>query len=134
MTIAPLVAVGTYSAAPAYASFIGIKCLGLLGTVTGGVTLQNCTGHTGMFSKSFSATVLADGGKITWVNGKATTIKVTAKNGTKTCPDGLPDIITSGTTTADTTKSAPVGGKVTIQWCLTEQTINQVQGTIPRIG
>lgn len=138
MAVAPLVAVGTFAASPASAAtkFVGIKCLEISGTLTTNVTLNVCNGHTGTSSKPFSASVLLAGGTITWSNGKTTTINATASEGGKTggCLSGSVEMTTSGTTTADTTGSAPVGGKVKMQWCLTEQTVTQASGTADKIG
>jgi hypothetical protein len=137
VAVAPLIAVGTYSVSPASASgFIGIKCFALTGTLTSNVTLAGCNGHTGTASMAFSPTILLAGGTITWSNNKTTTINVTVSSGAKAggCPNSETAFTSKGTTTADTTGSAPVGGKVKIQWCLNEQTITTAQGTLAKIG
>jgi hypothetical protein len=139
MATAPLGAVATIStvsASPASASFIGIKCQSLLGTLTTSVTFFVCMGNTGGSSKPFSPTLLATGGTITWANGDTTTVSVTVSSGGKAggCPNSETEFTSKGMSSADTTGSAPVGGKVKIQWCLSEQTITIAQGTAVKVG
>jgi hypothetical protein len=129
-----LVAVGALvgSAALATVSFVGsasatvtgIKCGKLTGTITGNVTLSKYSGNTGGASQPMPATSLASGGTIKWVNGKTTTITLSASNNetdpgeTQQCAAGSSEYEAKGKVTADTTGSAVVGGKVKAEACL----------------
>jgi len=96
----------------------GIICSKLTGNIATTVTLSTCTGNTGGKSKAIKSTALASGGKITWVNGKTTTVKLTVKQGPGgKCPATAKEYIATGKVTADTTKSAKVGGPATAKVC-----------------
>ena len=103
----------TYGAAP------GIACKSLTGSITGNVTLAKCTGNTGKASNPLPATALASGGTITWKNSKTTTVKLTVAQGDASkCAVGSSEYDATGKTTADTTGSAKVGGKVKASVCV----------------
>jgi hypothetical protein len=105
-------------AGPASAATLSIKCSSLKGNIGTTVTASKCSGNTGKASKAIKATLLASGGKITWVNGKTTTVKLTVKAGGTACPAGSSEYVATGTVTADTTGSATVGGKVKGSACV----------------
>ncbi len=104
------------------ASAVGpqIKCSAVKGNLDTTVKLTHCNGNTGGASMPFMAESYASGGVFTWVNGKTTTISLTSvTSGPQgTCPAGTTEFSASGTVTADTTGSAPVGGKFKASVCL----------------
>jgi hypothetical protein len=101
------------------AATTGIVCSKMSGTITSTVTLAKCTGNTGTKSKPIKSTSLASGGTIKWVNGKTTTVKLSVKQGPGgACPATSKEYIASGKVTADTTKSAKVGGPATAKVCV----------------
>ena len=122
------------SASPA--TFVGIKCKSMVGNIATTVTMKKCNGNTGGASKAMAATSLASGGTIQWVNGKSTTVKLTVAQGNSAlCPSGSTEYNATGKTTADTTGSAPVGGKVKAQVCVSGTgAITLVPGTVAKIG
>jgi hypothetical protein len=78
------------------------------------------------------ATALAQGGKIVWKNGKSTTVKLTVTQNpdASACAPGDSRYDAKGKTTADTTGSAIVGGKVKASVCVTSTgAISLVPGT-----
>jgi len=118
-------------AAPTSAAAPGIACKSMTGTITGTVTLKKCTGNTGKASKPLPSASLVSGGTITWKNNKTTTVtlKVTQGPGTK-CATGSTEYDAKGKTTADTTGSAKVGGKVAAKVCASAGgSISLVPGT-----
>ena len=97
----------------------GIACKRLVGTVTGNVTLKRCTGNTGGASQPMPATSLASGGTIKWVNSKTTTVKLTVTAGDNSlCAAGSSEYDAKGRTTADTTGSVIIGGRVKAKVCV----------------
>jgi hypothetical protein len=86
-----------------------IKCSKLTGNIANTVTLSGCKGNTGGASKPIPSTQLATGGKVTWVNGKTTTVTLTVKQKGTACPVGSSEYQAKGKVTADTTGSATVG-------------------------
>lgn len=106
-------------AGPSSAAVTGIACSSMTGNIAKTVTLKKCTGNTGGASKALPAAALASGGKVTWKNGKSTTVTLTVKNGPGTkCAVGDTEYDASGKVTADTTGSAKVGGKVLAKVCV----------------
>lgn len=96
-----------------------IKCTGLSGNITGTVTLSGCNGNTGGGSQPLTATSLATGGTITWLNGKTTTIASPSLSTGTACPAGTPtDEIAKAKVTADTTHSVTVGSNAKIEVCI----------------
>lgn len=55
-----------------------ITCKKVTGNASSTITLSKCNGNTGGASLPISATFLASGGNITWINGKNTVIGVPA--------------------------------------------------------
>lgn len=116
---APVAVVGSPVNAAASA-FQGITCKGF--TANGATTGQftRCNGNTGGYSMPFPTnTTMFHGGPITWANGLTTTLSrmhpgFTARG---LCPAGLNEGEFKGVTVADTTGSAPVGGRVRIWYC-----------------
>ena len=119
------------SAGGASAAGLKIKCTSMTGNISGTITLTGCTpGATGGSSIPMpAATLLATGGSINWVNGKNTTVTL-ASSTTETdtdkaggsCPRGTTEYETKGRVTADTTGSAPVGGKASSEACVNATT------------
>lgn len=105
-------------AGPASAVLPSIKCAALTGNITTTVKLSKCTGNTGKASKPIPATQLTTGGKITWVNGKTTTVTLSVKQQGTACPAGSTEYQATGKVTADTTGSAAVGGKAKANACV----------------
>jgi hypothetical protein len=108
----------------AHAAGLKIKCTALTGTITGNITLSGCNGNTGGSSLPMPATSLATGGTITWVNTQTTTVTLTSST-TETdptealkCPKKSTEYEAKGSVTADTTGSAPVGGKASGEACV----------------
>ena len=97
----------------------GIACKRLAGTATGTVTLKRCTGNTGGASQPLPAASLVSGGTITWVNSKTTTVKLTVTAGNNAlCAAGSSEYDARGKTTADTTGSVIIGGRVKAHVCV----------------
>ena len=121
------------TATPASALPTGIKCRVLTGNIATTVTLKRCrVGNTGGASKPMTATSLATGGTIEWINGKTTTVKLTVVEGdSTTCPVGNTRYDAKGKVTADTTGSTSVGAKVKASVCLDNATgdLSLVPGT-----
>jgi hypothetical protein len=150
VAVAGLVSIGgvVTFALPAQAAFVGIKCKTLTGSdATGGtVTLSNCSGNTGGSSTPLSISALAAGGTITWTNGKTTTLGTptlsgetdTAKDALKgSCPAGTTETEAKGAVTADTTGSAPVPGKYSLEVCVANSpgtSITNEKGSAVKIG
>jgi hypothetical protein len=110
----------------------GIACKQLTGNIASNVTLKQCTGNTGGASKPMPATSLAQGGKIVWKNNKSTTVKLTVTQNpdASACAPGDSRYDAKGKTTADTTGSAIVGGKVKASVCVSSTgAISLVPGT-----
>jgi hypothetical protein len=103
---------------PASAAGTGIKCGALTGNIANTVKLSKCSGNTGKSSKAIPATQLATGGKITWVNGKTTTLTLTAKAKGTACPAGSTEYQAKGMVTGDTTGSATVGSAAKASACI----------------
>ena len=122
-------------ATPAWA-FTGIKCSTLTGNIASTVTLSGCTGNTGGASTPLLATSLASGGTITWTNSQTTTVTLSVSSPAGgTCPPKTTLEQAKGTTTADTTGSAPVGGKVKVLVCLTKTGgLSLEPGHVAKIG
>jgi hypothetical protein len=114
---------GLFSAGTAGAAGSKITCTKLTGAVITSITLKGCSGNTGGASTTLPSTVLATGGTITWVNGKTTTVVITIGHAetdpteTMSCPVTSSEFELTGTVTADTTGSAPVGGLVKSEQC-----------------
>jgi hypothetical protein len=123
-------------ASPAFASFTGIKCTTLSGNIASTVTLSGCNGNTGGSSQPLLATSLASGGTITWSNTQTTTVTLTVSSPTGgTCPAHTTLEEAKGKSTADTTGSAPVGGKVKVFVCLTSAgALSLEPGHVAKIG
>jgi hypothetical protein len=98
----------------------GIACKVLTGNIATNVTLKRCTGNTGGASQPMVATSLATGGKITWVNGKTTTVKLTVTQNadSSACKATESRYDARGKTTADTTGSVIIGGRVKASVCV----------------
>jgi hypothetical protein len=125
-----LAAVGT--ATPAGALPTGIKCRVLTGNIATTVTLKKCSGNTGGASQAMTATSLATGGQIKWVNGKTTDVSLKVVQGdSTTCPTNNTRYDAKGKVTADTTGSTTVGAKVKASVCVDNTTgaIALVPGT-----
>jgi hypothetical protein len=108
-------------AGSASASGPQIKCSTVKGNLSSTVKLSHCNGNTGGASMALMPdNYLSGPGVITWVNGEATTVSLTSiSNGAQgTCPAGTTEYNVAGTVTADTTGSAPVGGKLKASVCL----------------
>jgi hypothetical protein len=117
---------------PAGAAALKIKCSGLTGTAAGTIKLTGCNGNTGGGSKTFPASSFASGGTIPWLNGKTTTVTLSATSGegstpgvdkspdtaSGSCPATSTEFEAKGTVTGDTTGSATVGGPATGEACL----------------
>jgi hypothetical protein len=132
-------------ALPAQAAFVGIKCKTLTGTTTTTVTLSSCSGNTGGSSIPLSVASLGTGGTITWTNGKTTTLGTptisaetdASKDALKgSCPAGTTETEAKGAVTADTTGSAPVPGKYSLEVCVngTTNAITNEKGSVVKIG
>jgi hypothetical protein len=115
------------TAGPASAAFVGIKCTGLTGTVSGTIQATGCNGNTGGSSVPQSTSSLISGGVVHWVNGKTTTIGAATTSSTETdsdappkapCPAGTSETSAKGSVTADTTGSAPVPGTYKVEVCV----------------
>jgi hypothetical protein len=108
-----------------------IKCSSMTGNLAKTVKLSGCTGNTGGSSKPIKSTALATGGTIKWVNGKTTTVTLTAKQKGTACPAGSGEYQAKGSVTKDTTGSAAVGGVVKGSACIdgTTGAITLVPGT-----
>jgi hypothetical protein len=119
------------AASPA-SGVLAIKCKVLTGNISSSVKLKRCSGNTGGASKAIPAAQLASGGKIPWVNGKSTTVTLTAKQQGTACPTGSSEYVATGKVTADTTGSATVGSAVHAKACLNNATgaISLVPGTV----
>ena len=94
-----------------------ITCTSLTGNVNGSGNLKGCNGNTGTKSDKFGTSTFVEGGTLTWKNGKTTTIGAATTSTGTACPAGSADEIFSGTVTADTTKSAKVGGPYNAEVC-----------------
>ena len=112
---------------PASAAFVGIKCTGLTGTVSGTIKATGCNGNTGGSSVAQTTSSLLSGGVVHWVNGKTTTIGPASTSTTETdsdappkgpCPAGTSETSAKGSVTADTTGSAPVPGMYKAEVCV----------------
>jgi hypothetical protein len=113
-----LATVGTATSASALDP-TGIRCKVLTGNIATTVTLKKCNGNTGGASQAMTATSLATGGTINWVNGKSTTVKLTVAEGdSTTCPVNNTRYNAKGKVTADTTGSTTVGAKVKAAVCV----------------
>jgi len=97
---------------------VGIKCTGLNGNIGTTVQLTGCSGNTGGSSGPIPSTSLATGGTITWANSDTTTVTLSVASGGVGCPAKNTLYTATGTSTADTTGSAPVGGKVKVFACV----------------
>jgi hypothetical protein len=131
--ITRLLAVGALAGA-ASLTFVGsaspvtqIVCHKLNGNIATTVTLSKCTlDATGGSSKPITATALASGGTVQWVNGKSTTVtlsvsqteKDTGEAAAYECPTGTTEYEAKGKVTADTTGFAPVGGVAKAEACV----------------
>jgi len=124
---ASLAGVFAITAGPASATFVGIKCTGLTGTVSGTIKATGCNGNTGGSSVPQSTSSLISGGVVHWVNGKTTTIGAATTSSTETdsdappkapCPAGTSQTSAKGSVTADTTGSAPVPGTYKVEVCV----------------
>ena len=121
-----LLAIATVAGSASVATFAGsasaavpsIKCASLTGNIATTVKLSKCKGNTGKASQPIPATQLATGGKITWVNGKTTTVTLSVKQQGTACAAGSTEYQATGKVTADTTGSATVGGKVKALACV----------------
>ena len=120
--LASAVLAGTMVAAlssPAFAAKPGIACKVITGNVTSSVKFKKCTGNTGGGSKAFPAASLT-GGTVKWLNGKKTTVALTITSGDPArCAAGTSEYDVVGSTTADTTGSAKIGGAVKASVCVT---------------
>jgi hypothetical protein len=99
-----------------------IKCTTLSGTGVS-ATLSHCTGNTGGGSGLLLFPFEPGPGTITWLNGKSTSGTITVGSTEHdtdlrgTCPAGTTEFESTGTVTADTTGSAPVGGIIKGEAC-----------------
>jgi hypothetical protein len=87
-----------------------VKCHSLTGTVGATGTISGCNGNTGG-SGSFPA-VPASSATVTWANGKTTKASfnyATVSSSAQTCPSSDSEYKITGTVSADTTGSIPVG-------------------------
>ena len=97
-----------------------MKCSKLTGTVGATGSITGCTGNTGG-SGSFP-TVPASSATVTWANGDTTTASfnyATVSSSTQTCPSADSEYKITGTVSADTTGSIPVGSGLKGFVCLT---------------
>ena len=96
-----------------------ITCTKMTGNTAKKLTLSGCNGNTGTKSKPFSATLLAGGGTITWVNNKTTTFAAPTLGAGTNCPAGDTDVTATGAVTGDTTLSAkPIPGVYSGEVCI----------------
>jgi hypothetical protein len=120
LAAATLAFAGVSSAAsPAKASY-PVKCKTLTGTVGTTGTISGCNGNTGG-SGSFP-TVPSSSATVTWTNGDTTTASfnyASVSSSTQTCPSADSEYKITGTVSADTTGSIPVGSGLKGYVCLT---------------
>jgi hypothetical protein len=96
-----------------------VKCHALTGTVGATGTISGCNGTTGG-SGTFPA-VPSSSATVTWANGKTTTASFNysqVSSSTQTCPSSDSEYKITGTVSADTTGSIPVGSGLKGYVCL----------------
>ncbi len=119
LAVATLALAGVASAAKPAGSY-PVKCKTLTGTVGTTGTISGCNGNTGG-SGSFP-TVPSSSATVTWSNGDSTTASfnyATVSSSTQTCPKSDTEYKITGTVSADTTGSIPVGSGLKGFVCLT---------------
>jgi hypothetical protein len=117
----PLGGAVVLSAVTAGAAGATISCTKASGSDTSTVKLKGCTptSTTGGKSKALNVSTLASGGVVKWKSGKTTTLSAPTLGTGTNCPAGTSvDETFSGTVTADTTGSAPVGGPYSGEACI----------------
>jgi hypothetical protein len=121
ITAATLVFAGVASASSSTKASTSypVKCKKLTGTVGTTGTITSCNGNTGG-SGSFPA-VPASSATVTWANGDTTTASFNyaeVSSSKQTCPSKDSEYEITGTVSADTTGSIPVGSGLKGYVCL----------------
>ena len=114
-----------------------VKCSTLTGTVGTTGNISGCNGNTGG-SGSFPA-VPSSSATLTWANGKTTTASfnyTTVSSSSQTCPSADTEYKITGTVSADTTGSIPVGSGLKGFVCLNGSSLSLAPktkgGTTPK--
>jgi hypothetical protein len=125
VAVAGAATLGAFSfVGPASAAVLKIACNNLTGNFATTVTLSGCSGNTGGASMPLAGGTFFGGVyTLSWVNGKTTSVSMSIAGETETdpaggsCPAGTSELEWKGTVTADTTRSAPVGGVAKVEVC-----------------
>jgi hypothetical protein len=124
LAAATLAFAGVSSAASPKLSY-PVKCSHLTGTVGATGKISGCNGNTGG-SGSFPA-VPSSSATVTWANGKTTKASfnyATVSSSAQTCPSSDSEYKITGTVSADTTGSIPVGSGLKGFVCLSGNSLS----------